>query len=149
MAEDGEYYFGMKLNPTKSKIFEKTDQIEFLGYKFNGHEIRLSTGDLFKKLLYCESPPKDLDVSMTRALAYFKLGGVHDSFYCRYIDFIRKEFPETNNACVSLKGNLKRKMDALGITLLKDGEKVTDYFEDTLFHSYNIVGHSIKGGILI
>lgn len=85
----------MKLNANKSMIFEKTEQIEFLGYKFNGHEIRMSTDDLFKRLLYCEAPPRDVNVSMTKALAYYKLGGVFDTMFCKYIDFIRREFPET------------------------------------------------------
>lgn len=89
----------------------------------------MSTEDLFRRLLYAESPPKDINVSMTKALAYYKLGGSFDMLFCRYIDFIRKEFPETRSATITLKGNLKRKLDAIGVTLVEEGQLVQDLFD--------------------
>lgn len=99
---------------------------------------------MFRRLLYAESPPKNLDVSMTKALAYYKLGGAFDTKFCHYIDFIRREFPETRRATVSLKGNLKRRLDAVGVGLIEDGRLIHDLFEEnSLFHSYQVVGISL------
>jgi hypothetical protein len=96
-------FFGMTLNPTKTKVVTQSKDHKVIGYNArNRHLVRYDEhGDpdreWFKLLLYSENDVESLETSATRLYAYYILGGAFSQPFCEYYRYFCGIYPQCFN----------------------------------------------------
>lgn len=89
-----EQYLGMISHPDKCKVNdEDSKERTFLGYSFDGIELKRPDREWFLRALHSERDVENLGVSASRVLGLLLVGGCNSEHYVKFFYYFMKAYP--------------------------------------------------------
>jgi len=136
-------FFGSIMKEDKVKVGQRSTERKFIGYEVQGGLFTRQTEDWFKLVLYSERDIESLEISASRVIAYYLLGGVNDLQYCEFLRFFFTCYPQVVGKSLPPERSMLRLLKYV-FRLPSDTLKVPDVRLLSIRGSFQLMGFGGK-----
>lgn len=100
--------FGATIHEEKIRVVTKQSDKKFLGYQSDGLRFFRPDSTWMKFLLYTERDVDSLNVSTSRLIAFYFLGGCNSQYFSEFFEYYFGVYPKARNLYMKLDPGIKR-----------------------------------------